>query len=101
MNSFLHFPGDTTKGYLPDEWREITKAGDPALWADFLRWRFTVVRGEKLLDCDWTQLPDAPITPDMQSEWAVYRQQLRDLPASLNFAAMNTEADIPWPPEPV
>jgi hypothetical protein len=34
-------------------------------------------RDRRLAACDWTQVPDAPV--DHQA-WAVYRQQLRDLP---------------------
>lgn len=32
-----------------------------------------------LARCDWTQVPDAPVD---QAAWAVYRQQLRDLPSN-------------------
>jgi len=34
-------------------------------------------RNRRLAACDWTQVPDAPVD---QAAWAVYRQQLRDLP---------------------
>jgi hypothetical protein len=33
-------------------------------------------RNEKLAECDWTQLPDAPVDA---AAWAAYRQQLRDI----------------------
>ena len=32
-----------------------------------------------LAQSDWTQLPDAPLTEAKKAEWAVYRQQLRDM----------------------
>ncbi len=35
-------------------------------------------RNSKLAQCDWTQLPDAPVD---KAAWATYRQALRDLPA--------------------
>lgn len=35
-------------------------------------------RNYLLAQCDWTQLPDAPVD---KSAWAIYRQQLRDFPA--------------------
>ena len=38
-----------------------------------MRWE----RDQRLASSDWTQLPDAPV--DKQA-WAVYRQELRDLP---------------------
>lgn len=37
------------------------------------------MRKQKLSACDWTQVPDAPVD---QAAWAVYRQQLRDLPSN-------------------
>lgn len=45
-------------------------------------------RNSKLAQCDWTQLPDAPVDAAV---WAVYRQALRDI---------TTQADpfnIEWP----
>lgn len=48
-------------------------------------------RNQKLADCDWTQLPDAPVNAE---EWASYRQALRDI---------TTQPDpfnIVWPEEP-
>lgn len=36
-------------------------------------------RHARLAASDWTQVPDAPVD---QSAWAIYRQQLRDLPAN-------------------
>lgn len=49
-------------------------------------------RDSMLERCDWTQVSDAPVD---QAAWAVYRQQLRDLPA-------NTEDPrvVEWPTEP-
>lgn len=34
-----------------------------------------------LRDCDWTQLPDAPLTGPQQAEWATYRADLRAIAA--------------------
>jgi hypothetical protein len=36
-------------------------------------------RNERLKDCDWTQLPDAQLTPEQLIHWQVYRQALRDV----------------------
>ena len=35
-------------------------------------------RNRRLFASDWTQVPDAPVD---QASWAVYRQELRDLPS--------------------
>lgn len=37
-------------------------------------------RNQLLTECDWTQLPDAPLTAEQKQAWAVYRQALRDMP---------------------
>lgn len=41
--------------------------------------QWVAIRAERnnlLADCDWTQLPDAPVDT---AAWAVYRQALRDI----------------------
>jgi hypothetical protein len=37
-------------------------------------------RDEMLRVSDWTQMPDAPLTPDQRAAWVKYRQALRDVP---------------------
>jgi hypothetical protein len=39
--------------------------------------KLRVDRKQRLVACDWTQVPDAPVD---HAVWAVYRQELRDLP---------------------
>lgn len=48
---------------------------EDAFW-DRIRW----VRNQKLAACDWTQLPDAALTPEEATAWENYRQDLRDIP---------------------
>ena len=50
-----------------------------------------------LQQCDWTQLPDSPLTEAKRTEWATYRQALRDIleTNSTNLA----ETIFPTPPE--
>lgn len=55
-------------------------------------------RNRRLQECDWTQLQDAPIPPTKASEWAVYRQALRDIPSA--FISGQEAADIEWPIPP-
>jgi hypothetical protein len=40
-------------------------------------------RNAELAATDWTQVADAPINAEA---WAVYRQALRDLPATINIS---------------
>lgn len=49
-------------------------------------------RNGLLAACDWTQLPDAPVS---QSAWFLYRQQLRDLTIQEGFPW-----NVTWPTEP-
>ena len=73
----------TTK--KPPEFSEFA-AGDWVFNTE--KWLDEAVRAERdvrLAGTDWTQLLDAPITKEKQAEFAVYRQQLRDLPATITF----------------
>ena len=56
---------------------EYTDKNAPALMV-YIREK----RNRKLLDSDWTQMPDSPLSDSKKAEWATYRQQLRDLPSS-------------------
>lgn len=42
-------------------------------------------RNKLLTACDWTQMPDAPLTAEQKQAWQVYRQELRDLPATVDI----------------
>lgn len=55
-----------------------------------------IVRSErngKLMDSDWTQLPDVPLAT--KALWATYRQALRDVPQQSGFPTTFT-----WPIAP-
>lgn len=57
--------------------------------------RARVVRTERnrlLADCDWTQLPDAPV---MAANWVGYRQALRDISDQEGFPW-----EVVWPTAP-
>ena len=51
-----------------------------------------VKRNQLLTECDWTQLPDAPVNA---GAWATYRQELRDLTSQTAFPW-----EIEWPETP-
>ena len=52
-------------------------------------------RNGKLSACDWTQLPDAPISAEKKLAWGAYRQALRDVPLQAGFPW-----DVVWPTKP-
>jgi hypothetical protein len=64
------------------------------------------IRDYKLLQCDWTQLPNAPLSEEKKQKWEVYRQQLRDLanniadPKPLVNAYETGEVHPDWPVPP-
>ena len=50
----------------------------PYTEAEALKW-VRQLRTDRLYDCDWTQLPDAPLTDAERAQWRTYRQALRDM----------------------
>ena len=57
-------------------------------------WQWSAIRADRnqrLADCDWTQLPDAPVDG---AAWAAYRQELRDI------TNQPDPFNITWPQEP-
>jgi hypothetical protein len=49
-------------------------------------------RNKRLADCDWTQLPDAPVD---RTIWAAYREELRNVPQQEGFPW-----NVIWPEQP-
>ena len=49
-------------------------------------------RNQRLAECDWTQLSDAPVDA---AAWAAYRQELRDITSQAGFPW-----NVTWPDEP-
>jgi hypothetical protein len=45
-------------------------------------------RNQLLLESDWTQASDSPLTDAKKTAWATYRQSLRDVPSSLNLSGI-------------
>lgn len=52
-------------------------------------------RNEKLAECDWTVLPDSPLSAEERIVWATYRQALRDVPSTVN-----SDGWVIWPKKP-
>ena len=52
-------------------------------------------RNQLLLDSDWTQNADAPITAEKKAEWDTYRQALRDITDT--YTSLE---DVVWPTKP-
>lgn len=54
-----------------------------------------VERNKLLLQTDWTQMPDAPLTAEQKTEFAEYRQALRDITNNLD-----NPDEVVWPTKP-
>ena len=52
-------------------------------------------RNTLLTACDWTQVPDSPLSTEKKQEWVAYRAQLRDI-----TSAFQTPSDVLWPDVP-
>jgi hypothetical protein len=80
-------------------WIEVWTVTDatPEEIADRLseQWQFVrEQRDSRLQSCDWTQLPDVPLTQEQKAEWVSYRQALRDVTNQPN------PFNIVWPVAP-
>lgn len=51
-------------------------------------------RDMELRLCDWTQAADSPLVESKKTEWALYRQKLRDI------GSQSDPFKINWPKEP-
>ncbi len=89
-------------GYLPEDVLEIEtnnyQVGDvwngSAFVESFAERAKSVrqSRDEKLKDCDWTQVADAPVD---KAAWATYRQALRDVTTQTGFPWTITWPEMP------
>lgn len=49
---------------------------------------YKILRSQRnylLKESDWTQMPDSPLADAKKQEWSIYRQQLRDLPSTVDI----------------
>ena len=52
-------------------------------------------RNALLVSSDWTQGNDSPLSDEAKDDWATYRQELRDLPASTEDPDDPTWPEVP------
>ena len=51
-------------------------------------------RNQLLQESDWTQFSDSPLTDTKKTEWATYRQSLRDVTSGLDLSSLTTWDDV-------
>ncbi len=94
MQLNIVYEGRKYAGFTEDQLRE---AGIPEADIDNAKWDLKRGKRDKLLaKCDWTQMPDAPLTIEKKQEWATYRQALRDITTTY---AQSEDAAFPTVPE--
>ena len=55
-------------------------------------------RDRLLAESDWTQMSDSPLSASKKTEWATYRQTLRDIPSTQS--PITNIDNIVWPTQP-
>ena len=93
--------------YWNEEWKvRSAKTND---WHDWqnnswvfnsnLFWGFVREKRDLLMSqCDWTHTTDAPLSESTKTQWASYRQALRDIPAT--YPDATSIENITWPTKP-
>lgn len=74
-------PGEATDEMLADAWQAFRRT-----------------RNVLLLESDWTQAVDSPLTAEQKAEWVTYRQTLRDLPSTVE--TFDEITGVEWPDKP-
>lgn len=103
-NGGYQYTADTFSDYYANELEVVdgviqvkaTVEADRA--AALLQDQKEILRGERnelLKQSDWTQVLDSPLTDAKKTEWATYRQALRDLPSTTTDFANPV-----WPSQP-
>lgn len=77
----------------PRSEEEIQSERSHAIDADWFALR--AERDRRLLACDWTDLPNAPLSEAQRAAWLAYRQALRDMPETTEDPAAPV-----WPTAP-
>jgi hypothetical protein len=81
------------------DWAALSLSDDSG-GAELLEARLIGLRRRRnglLTDCDWTQLPDAPLDDGTRARWQAYRQALRDLPEGVTNGNLFA---VVWPNMP-
>ena len=91
-------PGGGTSYWVIDEAAETVVNDQAQADADSLARSWAYLRTERntlLASSDWTQFTDSPLTDEVKAEWSVYREELRDLPESVEDPANPVWPSVP------
>ena len=74
------------------------------LYNEYGRWSkiswegIRMIRNFLLVDCDWTQMPDAVLSTELKAQWTTYRTKLRSLPQ--DYDGQDAD-DVKFPINPI
>jgi hypothetical protein len=98
LNQILLNDGDgIIEGFYNRETHKIENGAPVEYTPDI----FPIIRNKRdglLLESDWTQTEDSPLTDAKKAEWATYRQALRDLPSQ--YSDNDNIDDVVFPTQP-
>lgn len=77
------------------EWSDRRTAADHDAAREAAMQALRADRDRRLTACDWTQMPDAPLSDAHRAAWREYRTALRELPS----ATLDPTAPV-WPSPP-
>ena len=82
--------------YQPNEYKILN--GEAVIRTDNALEILRLKRDALLKESDWTLMPDSPLSDSKKTEWATYRQSLRDLPSNNND--ITSIDDVVFPNKP-
>lgn len=95
LENLVENPPELVDGQWRQSWATVAVSEGEAAARTAEQWN--VVRDERnalIAACDWTQLPDAPLSGEVKFQWATYRRDLRDVTLQSDPFA------IVWPAAP-
>ena len=89
----------------PTVTREAIKAEYEKQVAAEPKTKLRETREIRLIECDWTVLPDSKLSSGKKTEWETYRQALRDLPSTQSPTieienGVEILKNVTWPTKP-
>ena len=82
--------------FQPNEYKVID--GEAVIRNDNVLEILRLKRDALLKESDWTLMPDSPLSDAKKTEWATYRQALRDLPNNNNDITSIDDVEFPNKP---
>jgi len=80
--------------YIRGKNQDGKEYGDILVVSEYIREK----RNALLAASDWTQAADSPLSDEKKTEWATYRQELRDVTQSLTESSKVSDIEFPTPP---